>query len=54
MATRADVVKSVGLLAGGLGGIALLCFWIGNALIVARLRAYNLYGVVHYTDEYVT
>ena len=39
---------------GGLGGIAILFFWIGNAIIVARLRAYNLYGVVHYTDEYVT
>lgn len=49
-----EVAKSVGLVVGGLGGGAILFFWIGNAIIVARLRAYNLYGVVHYTDEYVT
>ena len=49
-----EVLKSVGLVVGGIGGVAILFFWIGNAIIVARLRAYNLYGVVHYTDEYVT
>lgn len=49
-----EVLKSVGLVVGGIGGGAILFFWIGNAIIVARLRAYNLYGVVHYTDEYVT
>lgn len=54
LAAILEVAKSVGLVVGGLGGVAILFFWIGNAIIVARLRAYNLYGVVHYTDEYVT
>ncbi|HEY5975666.1 MAG TPA: hypothetical protein VIU41_13085, partial [Geobacteraceae bacterium] len=54
LAAILEVMKSVGLVVGGVGGIAILFFWIGNAIIVARLRAYNLYGVVHYTDEYVT
>lgn len=49
-----DVLKSVGIVIGSLGSVAILFFWIGNAIIVARLRAYNLYGIVHYTDEYVT
>jgi hypothetical protein len=48
-----ELLKSLGVIAGSLGSIAALFFWIGNAIIVARLRAYNLYGVVHYTDEYV-
>jgi hypothetical protein len=48
-----ELLKSIGVIAGSLGSIAALFFWIGNAIIVARLRAYNLYGVVHYTDEYV-
>jgi hypothetical protein len=48
-----EILKSVGIIAGSLGSLAALFFWIGNAIIVARLRAYNLYGVVHYTDEYV-
>lgn len=48
-----ELVKSVGVVIGGLGSLAVLLFWIGNAIIVARLRAYNLYGLVHYTDEYV-
>lgn len=49
-----EALKSVGIVAGSLGSVAVLFFWIGNAIIVARLRAYNLYGIVHYTDEYVT
>ncbi len=48
-----DFLKGIGVVAGSLGSLAALFFWIGNAIIVARLRAYNLYGVVHYTDEYV-
>ena len=48
-----EVLKNIGVVAGSLGSLAVLFFWIGNAIIVARLRAYNLYGVVHYTDEYV-
>lgn len=54
LAAILEVLKSLGLVVGGIGGVAILFFWIGNAIIVARLRAYNLYGVVHYTDEYVT
>ena len=48
-----EVLKNIGVVAGSLGSLAVLFFWIGNAIIVNRLRAYNLYGVVHYTDEYV-
>ncbi|MBW2739136.1 MAG: hypothetical protein JRE64_09890, partial [Deltaproteobacteria bacterium] len=48
-----EVLKNIGVVAGSLGSLAVLFFWLGNAIIVARLRAYNLYGVVHYTDEYV-
>ncbi len=47
-----ELLKILGVIAGSLGSIAALFLWIGNAIIVARLRAYNLYGVVHYTDEY--
>jgi len=49
-----ELVKNIGVVIGGLGSLAVLLFWIGKAIIVARLRAYNLYGLVHYTDEYVT
>lgn len=48
-----ELLKGVGLIVGSLGSLAVLFFWIGNAIIVARLRAYNLYGIVHYTDDYV-
>jgi len=48
-----EVLKGLGLILGSLGSLAVLFFWIGNAIIVARLRAYNLYGVVRYTDEYI-
>lgn len=48
-----ELLKSLGVIFGSFGSLALLFFWIGNAIIVARLRAYNLYGVVRYTDEYV-
>jgi hypothetical protein len=48
-----ELLKSLGVIAGSLGSIAALFLWIGYAIIIARLRAYNLYGVVHYTDEYV-
>jgi len=48
-----DILKAVGFIGGGVGSIALLFFYIGNAVIIARLRVYNLYGSVHYTDEYV-
>lgn len=51
--TLMDVVKAVGFIGGGLGSLTILFFWIGNAIIVARLRVYNLYGAVHYTEEYV-
>ncbi len=47
------IVQNVGLIAGGLGSLAVLFFWIGNVIIISRLREYNLYGIVHYTDEYV-
>ncbi|OGQ80204.1 MAG: hypothetical protein A3F90_12755 [Deltaproteobacteria bacterium RIFCSPLOWO2_12_FULL_60_19] len=48
-----ELLKSLGVIFGSFGSLALLFFWIGNAVIVARLRAYNLYGVIRYTDEYV-
>jgi len=48
-----DWLKNIGIIAGSLGSLAALFFWIGNAIIIARLRAYNMYGIVHYTDEYV-
>jgi hypothetical protein len=32
----ADLVKNVGVVIGGLGSLAVLLFWIGNAIIVAR------------------
>lgn len=48
-----ELLKGVGVVVGSVGGLAVLFFWIGNAIIVARLRAYNLYGVVRYTEEYV-
>ncbi|OGW38407.1 MAG: hypothetical protein A2X58_14380, partial [Nitrospirae bacterium GWC2_56_14] len=47
------IVQNVGLIAGGLGSLAVLFFWIGNVIVISRLREYNLYGIVHYTDEYV-
>lgn len=53
IAALVDLLKNVGVVFGGLGSFAALFLWIGNAIIVARLRAYNLYGIVHYTDEYV-
>jgi len=49
-----DVMKSVGIVIGSVGSIAAIFLWIGYAIIVARLRAYNLYGIVRYTDEYTT
>lgn len=49
-----ETLKSLGIIVGSLGSIAALFFWIGNVIVIARLRAYNLYGLVHYTDEYVT
>jgi hypothetical protein len=48
------VVGGLASVAGGLGGFYGLFHWIGNTVIVARLREYNLYGIVRYTDEYVT
>jgi len=48
-----DILKNLGVVVGGVGSLALLFYWLGNVIIVARLREYNLYGVVHYTDEYV-
>lgn len=48
-----DILKAIGFIGGGLGSLTILFFWIGNAIVVARLRVYNLYGAVHYTDEYV-
>ena len=48
-----DLLKAAGFIGGGAGSITLLFFYIGNAIIVARLRVYDLYGSVHYTDEYV-
>ncbi len=51
--TLMDIMKAIGFIGGGLGSLAILFFWIGNAIVVARLRVYNLYGVVHYTEEYV-
>lgn len=48
-----DFLKNIGIVVGSLGSLAVLFFWLGNAIIVARLRAYNLYGLVHYTDEYI-
>jgi hypothetical protein len=52
-----DLLKTIGVVVGGLGsvagGSAALFYWIGNTVIVSRLREYNLYGIVHYTDEYV-
>ena len=53
IAPLADILKAVGLIGGSLGSLTILFFWLGNAVIVARLRVYNLYGVVRYTDEYV-
>jgi hypothetical protein len=47
------IIQNVGLIAGGLGSLAVLFFWIGNVIVISRLREYNLYGIVHYTDEYV-
>ncbi len=47
-------LKNLGLAAGGIGSLAVLFYWIGNAIIIERLRIYKLYGIVHYTDEYVT
>lgn len=49
-----DIMKSVGIVIGSVGSIAAIFLWIGYAIIVARLRAYNLYGIVRYTDEYTT
>ncbi len=48
-----DLAKNIGIVIGGLGSLAALLYWIGNAIILARLREYNLYGIVQYTDEYV-
>jgi hypothetical protein len=48
-----DIIKAVGLIGGSLGSLTILFFWLGNAIVVARLRVYNLYGTVHYTEEYV-
>lgn len=53
LAAAVEALKSLGIILGSLGSLAVLFFWIGKAIIVARLRAYNLYGVVLYTDEYV-
>ncbi len=41
------IVQNFGLIAGGLGSLAVLFFWIGNVIIISRLREYNLYGIVH-------
>lgn len=48
-----NLIKNLGVVVGGFGSLAVLFFWIGNTIIVARLRAYKLYGIVHYTDEYI-
>jgi hypothetical protein len=52
-----DLLKTIGVVVGGLGsvvgGSAALFYWIGNTIIVSRLREYNLYGIVRYTDEYI-
>jgi hypothetical protein len=53
IAAAVDLAKNIGVVIGGLGSLAALLYWIGNAIILARLQEYNLYGIVHYTDEYV-
>ncbi len=47
-------LKGVGMVLGSLGSVAALFYWIGYAVIMSRLRVYDLYGIVRYTDEYVT
>lgn len=53
LGTVFELLKNIGIIAGSIGSLAVLFLWIGNAIIVARLREYNLYGFVNYTDEYV-
>jgi cell division protein FtsL len=48
-----DLVKATAFIGGSVGSLTLLFFWLGNAIIVARLRVYNLYGVIRYADEYI-
>jgi len=48
-----EIIKAVAFISGSLGSLAVLFLWIGNAIIVARLRVYHLYGMVRYTDDYI-
>ncbi len=49
-----DVLKSLGIIVGGAGSLAALFVGIGTGIVIARLREYNLFGVIHYTEEYVS
>lgn len=48
-----EILKAVAFISGSLGSLTVLFLWIGNAIIVSRLRVYHLYGMVRYTDDYI-